>query len=179
MLGKGYVVLQRCHLAFNPHSEPILKRHLWLFLLGLPLHLWTKEVLADIANTVGRFISVDEDGLFTLNRKMARVLLEFHVARGLLKEIDICWGSHVYVQKLDYRGIPFRCHLCRGTGHLRFSYPSAKIEDFGLEKSFWGKGYPRTLANKSLFVGPHISSFFPVTPSTSSTSLVNGPSLAS
>jgi hypothetical protein len=121
LFGKGSLVLQRWHVAFNPLREPILKRHLWMLIPGLPLHLWSKEILVEIANKVGKYIYVDEDALFSLDRKMARVLVEFQVMGGLPEEIDICWGNKNFVQKLDYLGIPFRCHLCRRMSHLRNS----------------------------------------------------------
>jgi hypothetical protein len=50
---------------------------------------------------------VDEDSLFSLDHKMARVLLEFQAAGGLPEEVDICWRNYPFAQKMDYLGIPF------------------------------------------------------------------------
>jgi hypothetical protein len=55
------------------------------------------------------------------DRKLARVLVEVDIHNGLLETLEIQWRDQVIVQNLDYLGIPFRCSLCRRTGHLRSS----------------------------------------------------------
>jgi hypothetical protein len=59
--------------------------------LGLPLHLWSKEVLAEIANSIGKFIFVDEEAIFSLDQKMDRVLVEFQVVGDITEDIGIRW----------------------------------------------------------------------------------------
>ena len=49
---------------------------------------------------------------------MARVLVEVELHVGLLETLDIEWRDQLYVQRMDYLGILFRCSLCRRTGHL-------------------------------------------------------------
>jgi len=89
MFRKGLLVLQRWHVAFNALRKPTLKRHLWMLIPWIHLHLRSKEILVEITNKVGKNIYVDEDALFSLDRKMDRVLVEFQVMGGLLEEIDI------------------------------------------------------------------------------------------
>jgi hypothetical protein len=123
LFGRGSIVLKRWHCEFHPDREPIKIRHLWLKLPGLPLQFWSREALEAIANTVGRFITVDEDNFFSLERKIAKVLIEINIEDGLPAEIRINWGTHVFHQRLDYVGIPFRCLKCRDTGHLKSHCP--------------------------------------------------------
>ena len=85
----------------------------------LPLHLWNAKSLEAIENTLGRFISVDKEAIATPTKMVAKVLVELDIHEGLLESIDIEWRGHHTCQKLDYLGIPFRCTLCRQTGHLR------------------------------------------------------------
>ena len=55
-----------------------------------------------IANSVGRFIFLDDKTLVTGDKKMVAVLVEFNVTIGLPAEIEITCGSQVKVQRLDY-----------------------------------------------------------------------------
>jgi hypothetical protein len=50
---------------------------------------------------------------------MEKVLVEVDIHAGLLETLEIEWRGLLLVQRLDYLGIPFRCTLCRRTGHLR------------------------------------------------------------
>jgi hypothetical protein len=60
---------------------------------------------------------------------VSKVLLELDIHEGLLDSIDIEWRGHHTRQKLDYLGIPFRCTLCRQTGHLRKHFPGFAEEE--------------------------------------------------
>jgi hypothetical protein len=50
---------------------------------------------------------------------MEKILVEVDVHVGLLEVLEIEWWGLLFVQRLDYLGIPFRCTICRRTGHLR------------------------------------------------------------
>jgi hypothetical protein len=65
------------------------------------------------------FIKVDETALQSQDKRMAKVLVEVDIHVGLLESLEIDWRGHIIIQRLDYLGIPFRCTLCRRTGHLR------------------------------------------------------------
>jgi hypothetical protein len=56
---------------------------------------------------------------------MAKVLVEVDIHAGYWNLLEIDWRGHIIVQRLDYLGIPFRCSLCRRTGHLRKECHSA------------------------------------------------------
>jgi hypothetical protein len=72
-----------------------------------------------IGNALGRFIKVDDLALSAPERRLGKILVEVDIHSGLLESIDIQWRGHTICQKLDYLGLPFRCTLCRKTGHLR------------------------------------------------------------
>jgi hypothetical protein len=74
-----------------------------------------------IGNSIGRFISVDEQALGAPCRKLGKILVEVDVHSGLLETLEIQWRDQYYTQRLDYMGLPFRCTLCRKMGHLRDS----------------------------------------------------------
>jgi hypothetical protein len=50
---------------------------------------------------------------------MGRILVEIDIHLGLLETLDIQWRDQLFSQRMDYLGLPFRCTLCRKTGHLR------------------------------------------------------------
>jgi len=56
------------------------------------------------------------------DKRMAWILVEFDVSIGLPTEIDISWGAS-FAHRLDYCKVPFRCHLCHKTSHLRYTCP--------------------------------------------------------
>lgn len=99
------------------------RRHLML-LPGFPLELWTQNVLEGLANSVGKFIRIDNKNMFGMEKKIARVMLEFNITRGLPAEVEIIWGNRIIHQRLDYFQIPFRCFFCCKTGHAKSTCPS-------------------------------------------------------
>jgi hypothetical protein len=66
-------------------------------------------------------LCVDEYSLCVPERKLGRILVEIDIHSGLLETLDIRWQDRFFSQRLDYLGLPFRCTLCRKTGHLRNS----------------------------------------------------------
>jgi hypothetical protein len=114
----GSLMLKRWRIRFDPTTEYFSFRHLGTT-SGLPLQLWNAKALEAIGNVLGRFIKVDEVALHSQDKRMERVLVEVDIHAGLLESLEIDWRGHIIVQRLDYLGIPFRCTLCRRTGHLR------------------------------------------------------------
>ena len=90
-------------------------------LLALPFPLWSKDILTGIANTIGRFVSLEKDFHTIFDKRTAKVLVELDVTYGLLLEIEIDRNSVVITHKLNYLKMAFRCSYCHETGHLRKS----------------------------------------------------------
>jgi hypothetical protein len=121
--GGSSIMLKRWRLAFNPDTDFFQLRHLWVLLLGLPLHLWNEEALRAIGNALGKFITLDSQSLNIPLRKMGRVLVEMDITSGLPEKLEIEWRGRTHLQILDYLGLPFRCNLCHETGSLRRTCP--------------------------------------------------------
>jgi hypothetical protein len=117
--GGGSLMLKRWWISFNLSMEYFSFHHLWVLLPGLPLQLWNVKALEVIGNALGHFIKVDNQALLSSDKRMAKVLVEVYIHAGLLETLEIEWRGHLFVQRLDYLGLPFRCSLCRQTGHLR------------------------------------------------------------
>ena len=124
-------MLKRWRLAFNPSTEYFSYRHLWVLLPGLPLQLWNQQALELIGSSLGHFLTVDIAFMASVDRKMEIIMVELDIHAGLPEVLNIDSRRHLFAQRLDYLGIPFRCSFCRRTRHLRrecFKYPPTEPE---------------------------------------------------
>jgi len=76
ILGQGSLVLNRWTSGFDSEKEPFYQRHLWLMLPGLPIQLWTKEILQKVAKMIGKYIFLDDGMFFVRDKRIAYVLVE-------------------------------------------------------------------------------------------------------
>jgi hypothetical protein len=122
-------MLKRWRIGFNPAQDYFRLRHVWVLLPGLPLYLWNCKALEAIGTSLGTVLAIDMKVLTAPNKKVARIFVELDIHEGLQELIDIEWRGHTIRQNIDYLGIPFRCTLCRQTGHLRKHCPGSVAED--------------------------------------------------
>jgi hypothetical protein len=99
-------------LSFDPWSKPFVIQHVWVLLLDFPLELWSEASLKDITNKLGKFVALDKDFLNLEDKRIARVLVELDLSKGLLEKMEIEWGLGVFIWTLDYWKLPFRCSDC-------------------------------------------------------------------
>jgi hypothetical protein len=105
---------------FNPTMNYFQLCHLWVLLPNLPLQLWNgMEIYGGDRELFRYFHIFGQATLSAPNRKLGKILVEMDIHGGLLEHIEIEWRGRRIFQKMDYLGIPFRCSLCRNTGHLR------------------------------------------------------------
>lgn len=48
--------------------------------------------------------------------------MEFEVFEALPDELNIFGGDRLFKQRLDFKGVPFRCVICKQTCHLKADY---------------------------------------------------------
>jgi len=65
----GGIMLKRWRISFDPAQDYFQFRHLWVLLPDLPLNFWSLKTLMAIGNSIGRFISVDEQALDASDKK--------------------------------------------------------------------------------------------------------------
>ena len=79
-------------------------------------------------------MAVDVSSLHSYDKWMACVLVELDVSPGLSVEVEIQWGEQSYVQRLDHLYLPFLCHFCHDTVHLKDRCPfllnAGELHDF-------------------------------------------------
>ena len=105
----GYLVHSYWYADFSPTREWVIKRHLWVFLLGLPFPLQNCSLLEDIGNTIGRFVAIEEDFMNTYDKRMAKILVEMDISKGMPADVEILCLERLFSQRLVYLSIPFRC----------------------------------------------------------------------
>lgn len=62
---------------------------------------------------------VEEDVLLGEDKRVGCLLVEIDIFKGLILELEISWQGKIYLQKVNYWGVPSRCSLCRNKSHLR------------------------------------------------------------
>jgi len=83
------MMLKRWHLSFDLVIECFNFIHLWVILPGLPLQMWNSKYPEAIGNSIGHFIKFDEGALRSLDKIMAKVLVEVDIHLGLLEVLEI------------------------------------------------------------------------------------------
>ena len=70
-------------------------KEVWVKVVGLPLHLWSREVFKSIGERCGGFIAVDEETAFFSELQWARILVRVpgKVRLGTLQVVagNFCW----------------------------------------------------------------------------------------
>ena len=49
---------------------------IWIRVVGLPLHLWTGEILKKVGDSYGGFVALDEESTFKKDLQWARILVK-------------------------------------------------------------------------------------------------------
>ena len=109
--------------SFDPTSEQISSAPVWVRLPNLPLHLWNSTSLEAIGNALGTFYFSSEDTHAYFKTTYARICVEMDFSKGFPAEIHLTSKSYVWIQKLDYESVLFRCRSCFETGHLAKDCP--------------------------------------------------------
>lgn len=149
---QGSLFLKRWHVNFDPLKESQGIRHLWMLIPGLPIELWSEELIMGLANAVGKFIRFDKHNRCGMDRRVAKVMVEMDMRPGLPAEVEVVWGSRVWRQRLDFYKIPFRCFACRKIGHVQANCSS--FRHHRADSSSSGLSTPKSSQSKSLSLIP-------------------------
>lgn len=117
--GRGFLALHSWYVGFNPLKETPENKLIWVKFPGLPIKLQTRQVFMDIGNAIGNFIYINPQCLGAWDKIIIWILIE----KEYLDHIEIIWEGIHLAQKLDFWGVPFRCHICQHTGHLMVQCP--------------------------------------------------------
>ena len=111
------------HAGSNPAKELPNCVILWVHLQRFPVECCQEDVLHLLASVLGNLIGTSSQTLGKKVMTFACICVEIDLSRPLPDAIEMCAGSHSWVQHLDYETLPFRCWLCREYGHLQRHFP--------------------------------------------------------
>jgi hypothetical protein len=126
IIGRGILMLRRWFPSFNHLTKIFSKRSFWMLLPNFPIEFWSVRIFEAVANSVGKFVFFDELSLRWSNKRLAWVLVELDLTRGLDDVIDISIEDSHIRQLVDFWREPFRCHSCWQTGHLKAMCPGSR-----------------------------------------------------
>ncbi|XP_057833889.2 uncharacterized protein LOC131044554 [Cryptomeria japonica] len=135
------LMLKPWHPTFNPELESFDRAPMWIRLPNLPLQYWFDSCFEAIGNSLGKFLLIDDGSLNLLHTTFARVLVEMDTSMGLPSEISISTSKGVWLQSMDYEGIPFRCRRCLKTGHNVDSCAKRRVKSLA---SWWKDVTPQS-----------------------------------
>ena len=115
----GSLVLWNWLVDFKPLTQKVYKRHLWVLFPWIPIQFWTEDLLIKINNHLWNFIVVEKVVLWSGDKRMAWVMVELNILKGLTRILFINWGDISLDQRLDYRVVPLCCLIFHNTGHVK------------------------------------------------------------
>ena len=81
-------------------------REVWIRVVGLPLHLWTPEILRKLGDVCGGFVAVDKDTEMKTERKWARMLVKM-VGKSRPGVINILEGPRSFEMQIWWEVCPW------------------------------------------------------------------------
>lgn len=112
------VLLKWWSPMFDLKQEQLGFGPIWVHLPGLPLHLWSEDIFTHIGKAFGTYLNYNKSYVVLGNMSLARFLVHLDTREGLEEKITLLWKHFTRIQRLDYRGVPFRCKRCHKVSHL-------------------------------------------------------------
>ena len=75
------------------------EKEAWIRVVGLPLHLWTREILKKVGDSCGGFIAMDEGTTSKTDLLWARILVKIN-SKSKLDSINLIAGDRSYVVQI-------------------------------------------------------------------------------
>lgn len=123
---------------FDPEREQLGVRPIWVRIPRLPLQFWTEDVLKCIGNYLGVILAYDKSFFESGKMDFAHILVHIDTKEGLVEILKLQWRGINRLQKLEYKGVPFRCRRCHEVGILYKECPLLAKDKF-VEESMDGK----------------------------------------
>lgn len=89
MKRRGLLVLQKWNIGFDPIMEHLKRTIVWAKLPRIPLELWSKKTIMEIANWIRKIYYVEERCVDLLDKRTMWFVIEVELLRGLPEVIRI------------------------------------------------------------------------------------------
>ncbi|KAI3454755.1 hypothetical protein Pfo_011418 [Paulownia fortunei] len=135
-LEEDYSRLWLKQTLFIEEESPIAP--VWIRLLGLPIHLFDKRVLFNIARLIGKPLRIDEAILDYSRPSFARVCIGLNLMDEMVDHVWIGSQKRAFMQWVLYENPPKYCTHCMHLGHTsencfvkgtKFKPPASHGED--------------------------------------------------
>ncbi|EOA27131.1 hypothetical protein CARUB_v10023230mg, partial [Capsella rubella] len=118
----SYLMVQAWSPEFDPMRNEIVTTPVWVRLSNIPVNMYHRSILMEIATGLGKPIKVDMATLNFDRARFARICVEVNLAYPLKGTIMIN-AERYYVA---YEGLTNICSLCGLYGHLVHACPAGK-----------------------------------------------------
>lgn len=112
------ILLKTWSPLFDPDREQRGEGPISVRVPGLPLQFWSKDVFKSIGDDLGTFLYYENSFSERGKTVFVRILVHPDTRKGLFESLLLQWRGYSRLQKLDYKGVPFRCRRCYEVGHL-------------------------------------------------------------
>ncbi|XP_035546552.1 uncharacterized protein LOC118348611 [Juglans regia] len=103
-------------MGFDLEREPSIEEQ-WIFLPGLPLHLYRLDCLQSFATRFGNFLGTDNATVYRTRATGARLCVAVDLRDKQIKGFPVMFGSHQIWQLVVYEKLGFYCNKCYRQGH--------------------------------------------------------------
>ncbi|CAI9774664.1 unnamed protein product [Fraxinus pennsylvanica] len=93
----------------------------WIFLPGLPLHLYRVDCLKILASRFGRYLGTDHETLNRTRATGARICVETDLRAEPVEGFPMRFPTRTYSQEVKYEKLDFYCNRCGRQGHPEFA----------------------------------------------------------
>ncbi|KAH1031419.1 hypothetical protein J1N35_043593 [Gossypium stocksii] len=110
-----YLTVQQWTLDFNPTQPYPSTVMAWIRLLGLPGHMYERQVLREIGATIGEVAKLDFNTDNGVRGRFARMAVFVNLGKPLISQVII----NGVTQRIEYEHLPTVCFQCGHYGHIK------------------------------------------------------------
>ncbi|CAL1356336.1 unnamed protein product [Linum trigynum] len=124
MIEDHYVLTRVWTRGFEPEDEELSKTLVWARLPKLPMDYYDEELIANVGNSVGRFVKIDEATRQATRGHFARMCVEVDLSRPLICKYKL----ERRTRRIEYEGLHKVCFTCGRYGHTDDICPKKEME---------------------------------------------------
>ncbi|CAI0445084.1 unnamed protein product [Linum tenue] len=131
MIEDHYVLTRVWRRGFEPSEEELTSTLVWARLPKLPMDYYDEELLANIGNSLGRYIRMDEATRQATRGHFARICVEVNLTKPLICKYRL----ERRTRRVEYEGLHKVCFSCGRYGHEEEACPK-KVSEAPSEADF-------------------------------------------
>ena len=85
----SFLNIKRWQVYFDHEQQRMVLKHLLLLFPVFSIDLWTKNIMVAFANNFGHFIPINKKMSNNVDKRVAKIMLELGISKGLLAEVEL------------------------------------------------------------------------------------------